>query len=96
MQTASMLEAEWRQVLLESLSTGAKEDESSTGDVSAAGFHHVKACSCSARILKFMNHLFLQIMDQWIWGHACISLQYLKWLSKHCKSSLLNKILYFY
>jgi hypothetical protein len=36
-----MLEAEWRQVLLGSMSMGAKEDESSTGRVWAAGFHHV-------------------------------------------------------
>jgi hypothetical protein len=32
-----MLEAKWRQVLRGSVSTGAKEDESSTGRVWAAG-----------------------------------------------------------
>jgi hypothetical protein len=33
MRTARMLEAEWRQVLWGSMSTGAKEDESSTGRI---------------------------------------------------------------
>jgi hypothetical protein len=41
MQTARTLDAEWRQVLRGSVSTGAKEDESSTGWVLATGFHHV-------------------------------------------------------
>jgi hypothetical protein len=59
MQTARMLEAEWRQVLWGSVSMGAKEDESSTGHVWAAEFHHVTACSCLARVLKLMNCLFL-------------------------------------
>jgi hypothetical protein len=45
MQTARTLEAEWWQVLRGSVSTGAKEDESSTGCVLAAGFHHVTARS---------------------------------------------------
>jgi hypothetical protein len=58
MQTERMPEAEWRQVLLGSVSTGAKEDESSTGRVWAPGFHHVMAGSCLAHILKLMNHLF--------------------------------------
>jgi hypothetical protein len=40
MRTARTLEAEWRLVLLGGLSTGAKEDESNTGRVWAAGFHH--------------------------------------------------------
>jgi hypothetical protein len=35
MQTARMLEAEWRQVVQGSMNTGTKEDESSTGHVSA-------------------------------------------------------------
>jgi hypothetical protein len=59
MQTARMLEAEWRQVLWGSMSMGAKEDESSTGHVWAAGFHRVTARSHLARILRLMNHLFL-------------------------------------
>jgi hypothetical protein len=59
MRTAKTLEAEWRQVLWVSVSTGAKEDESSTGRVWAAGFRHVMARSRLARILKLMNRLFL-------------------------------------
>ena len=42
-----------------SVGTGTKEDESSTGRVWAAGFHHVKARSRLARILKLMKPLFL-------------------------------------
>jgi hypothetical protein len=38
---------------------GAKEDESSTGRVWAAGFHQVMARSHLARVLKLMNRLFL-------------------------------------
>jgi hypothetical protein len=41
------------------MSTGAKEDESSTGRVWAAGFHHIMAGSGLARVLKIMNRLFL-------------------------------------
>jgi hypothetical protein len=58
MQTAIMLEAEWRQVLQGSVSKGAKEDESSTGRVSAVGFHHVTARCCLVHVLKLMNRLF--------------------------------------
>jgi hypothetical protein len=36
----------------------AKEDESSTGSVWAAGFHHITACSHLAGVLKLMNCLF--------------------------------------
>jgi hypothetical protein len=39
--------------------TGTKEDESSTGRVWAAGFHHVTARSRLARVLKLTTHLFL-------------------------------------
>jgi len=39
--------------------TGTKEDELNNGSIWAAGFHHVMACSCLARVLKFMNPLFL-------------------------------------
>jgi hypothetical protein len=63
MRTARMLEAEWRQVLRGSVSMGAKEDESSTGRVWAAGFHHVKARPRLGRVLKLMNHLFLQFSN---------------------------------
>jgi hypothetical protein len=45
MGTARMLKAEWKQVLLESVSTGTKEEESSTGHVWVPGFHHVMAHS---------------------------------------------------
>jgi hypothetical protein len=45
MRTARTPEAEWRQVLQLSVSMGAKEDESSTGHIWAAGFHHVTARS---------------------------------------------------
>jgi hypothetical protein len=58
MRTARMLESEWRQALRESLSTGAKEDESSTGRVWADGVHHVTTRSRLVRVLKLMNHLF--------------------------------------
>jgi hypothetical protein len=40
------------------MGTGTKEDESSTGSVLAAGFHHVTARSRLARVLKLMK-LFL-------------------------------------
>jgi hypothetical protein len=59
MRTARTLEAEWGQVLRGSVSTGAKEDESSTGRVWAAVFHYVMARSRLARVLKVMNLLFL-------------------------------------
>ena len=39
--------------------TGTKEDESSTGRIWAAGFHHVTARSRLARVLKLTNRLFL-------------------------------------
>jgi len=42
-----------------SVGTGAKEDESSTGRIWAAGFHHVTARSGLARVWKFRNRLFL-------------------------------------
>jgi hypothetical protein len=55
MRTARMLEAETRQVLRGIVSTGVKEDESSTGHIWAAGFHHVTARSRLACILKLTN-----------------------------------------
>jgi hypothetical protein len=36
---------------------GRKEEESSTGCIWAAGFHHVMARSCLALILKLVNRL---------------------------------------
>jgi hypothetical protein len=41
-----------------SVGTGTKEEESSTGRVWAAGFHHVKAGSRLARVFKLMNRFF--------------------------------------
>jgi hypothetical protein len=38
---------------------GAKEDESRTGRIWAAGFHHVMARSALVRVLKLINCLFL-------------------------------------
>jgi hypothetical protein len=63
MLTAGTLEAEWRQVLQGSMSMGVKEDESNTGQVWAAGFHHVTARSHLAGILKLINRLFLQFSN---------------------------------
>jgi hypothetical protein len=40
-----MVEGEWKKFLCGNVVTGAKEDESSTGCIWAAGFHHVMACS---------------------------------------------------
>jgi hypothetical protein len=62
--------------------TGTKEDESSTGCVWVAAFHHVTARSRLARVLKLMNRLFYfpiffsgrgkpRILNQWIRGHDC-------------------------
>jgi hypothetical protein len=59
MRTARTLEEEWRQVLRERVSTGAKEDESSTGRVWAAEFYHVNARSRCERVLKLTNRLFI-------------------------------------
>ena len=42
-----------------SVGTGTKEDESSTGRVWAAGFHHVTARSPLVRVFNLMNRLFL-------------------------------------
>jgi hypothetical protein len=42
-----------------SVGTVTEEDESSTGRVWAAVFHHVTARSCLVRVFKLMNHLFL-------------------------------------
>jgi hypothetical protein len=58
MRIARTLEAAWRQGLCGSVSQGAKEDESRTGRVWAAGFHHVRARSRLARVLKLKHRLF--------------------------------------
>jgi hypothetical protein len=59
MQTAKTLEAEWRQILRVSVSTGAEKDESSTERVWAAELHHVTVRSRLACVLKLVNRLFL-------------------------------------
>jgi hypothetical protein len=53
------LETEWWQVLKESVGMAAKEDESNTGRIWAAGFHHVTARSRLVGIFKLINCLFL-------------------------------------
>ena len=58
-RTARTLEAEWWQVCREAWVKGTKEDESSTGCIWAAGFHHVMARSYLEHVLNLMNHLFL-------------------------------------
>jgi hypothetical protein len=55
MRTPRTLEEEWKQVLRGSVSTGAKEDESSTRRVWAAGFRHVTARYRLAGVLKLMD-----------------------------------------
>jgi hypothetical protein len=69
-RTARTLEAEWREVLRGSVSTGAEEDESNTGRVWTAGFHHVTASSRFVRFLKLMTHLLLlfSIFLVGVWG----------------------------
>ena len=42
-----------------SMGMETKEDESSTGHIWAAGFHHVTAHCRLVRVFKLMNHLFL-------------------------------------
>jgi hypothetical protein len=59
MRTAGTLEAEWRQVLRESVRKGAMEDKLSTGLVWVSEFHHVTARSCLAGVLKLTNRLFI-------------------------------------
>jgi hypothetical protein len=57
-RTSRKLGAEWRQVLWVSVSTGSKEDESSTGRFWAARFHHVTARSRLAGVLELRNVYF--------------------------------------
>ena len=58
-RTARTLEAEWLASLWGGAGTGTKGDESSTGRVWAAGFHHGTARSRLARVLKLVNRLVL-------------------------------------
>ena len=59
-----------------SMDTGTKEDESSTGRIWAAGFHHVTARSGWASVLKIMNRLIFEFFSgrckPRIRGSACI------------------------
>jgi len=55
-------------ILQGSVGTGTKEDESSTGRVWAAGFHHVTARSGFGRFLKLTNRLFLQFSKFFFFG----------------------------
>jgi hypothetical protein len=59
MRTGRTVEAEWKQVLRASVSTGTKEDDSSTWRVWVVGFDHVTAHSHFARTLNLMTHLFI-------------------------------------
>jgi len=52
-----------------SVGTGTKEDESSTGRVWAAGFHHVTARSRLARVLKLMKR-FISLIFQILSGRG--------------------------
>jgi hypothetical protein len=49
------------------MGTGTNEDESNTGHVWAAGFHHIMACSRLARALKLMKRLFLSFYNFVFW-----------------------------
>jgi hypothetical protein len=84
MRIATTLEAELRQDLRGSMSTGAEEDELSTGRIWAAGFHQVRSVLAwraflNLRTLYFFNfEIFsgrseLRILNQWLRGHACTS-----------------------
>jgi hypothetical protein len=53
-----------------SVGAGTKGDQSSTGRVWAAGFHHVTARSRLARVLKLTNHLFIYLIFQFFFRAA--------------------------
>jgi hypothetical protein len=68
-----------------SVGTGTKKDESSTGRVWAAVFHHVRAHSHGARFETYEPFIYLsfkfcsgsgkpRILNQWIRGHDCIAI----------------------
>jgi hypothetical protein len=67
MRTARTLEAEWRQVLRGSVSTGAKENESSTVCVWTAGFHYVTARSRKARFETYEPFISLIFKFFFFW-----------------------------
>jgi hypothetical protein len=83
--TARTLEAEWRATLRGSVGTGTKEDESSTGRVWTAEFHHVTPRSRLARVCKLMKIYFFnfpifyfsdlgqpRILNPWTRRSTCI------------------------
>ena len=55
-------------ILRGSVGTGTKVDESSTGGVWAAKFHHVRAHSHLARVLKLMIRLFIYLIFQFFFS----------------------------
>jgi hypothetical protein len=57
------------QILRESISMGAEEDESSIGRVWAARFHHITARPRLALVLKLMNRLCIYLIFNF-WGAA--------------------------
>jgi hypothetical protein len=59
MRKARTLEAERKQVLRGSVSTGAKEDSQVLGGIGAAGFHHVTTYFRLAGVLKLRSRSFL-------------------------------------
>jgi hypothetical protein len=70
--------------------TGTKEDESSTGRVWAAGFHHVTACSGLARVLKRMKLLLFNFQFLWARGKPPILNQLIR---VHDCTALLDRTL---
>ena len=76
-RTARTLEAEWWQVSGECVGTGTKENESSTGRVWAAGFHHFTARSAwrafgNLWIVYFFNFpkFFHAALNRGYWIHG--------------------------
>jgi len=57
-----------------SMGTGTKRDESHTGHICSADFHHVMGSTHLARVLKLMNHLFLLIFQ--IFFYAAVNRRY--------------------
>ena len=76
--------------LRKSVATGTEEHESSTGHSWAVGFHHVKALSRLARVLKLMNLLFLQFSN---FFQAAVNHRY--WFSRYGGPHV-HKILFIY
>jgi hypothetical protein len=58
-----MLGAEWLQVLQGSVGMGTKEDETSTGSIWVAAFHHVIAHSCLAGVLVTLKPLKMDLIE---------------------------------